>query len=79
MAVSRRAFAVLGGDRRVLLFLQRRNIMSSTFRAEKALEKLQTNPYYEKYSKKIAEFQKFVIHLKLGVLISACAGSRRLG
>jgi hypothetical protein len=40
--------------------------MSSPFRAEKVIEELKNNPYYEKYSKKISAFQRFV------VLISAC-------
>lgn len=35
--------------------------MSSTSRAEKAMEELRKNPYYEKYSKKISAFQKFVM------------------
>jgi hypothetical protein len=36
--------------------------MSSLFRAEKIMEELKNNPYYEKYSKKISAFQKFVVH-----------------
>jgi hypothetical protein len=35
---------------------------SSTFLAEKIMEELKNNPYYEKYSKKISAFQKFVAY-----------------
>jgi hypothetical protein len=52
-------FVGLSWKNYVLRFLQNRN-MCSTFRAEKAIEELRKNPYYEKYSKKISAFQKFV-------------------
>jgi hypothetical protein len=41
---------------------------SSTFRAEKIIEELKNNPYYEKYSKKISAYQKFVVY-QIEVLI----------
>ncbi|KAJ9582667.1 hypothetical protein L9F63_022988 [Diploptera punctata] len=37
--------------------LQYRSIMTSSYRTAKAIEELQNNPYYEKYSKKIATLQ----------------------
>ncbi|KDR09704.1 ATP synthase mitochondrial F1 complex assembly factor 1 [Zootermopsis nevadensis] len=56
MAVLSRGYAVVAWNWGVLL-QQRRNIMSSIFRAEKAIEDLQNNPYYEKYCRKITAFQ----------------------
>jgi hypothetical protein len=61
MALFKTAFAVWCCNRNVIHIARNRNIMSSSFRAEKAMEELQNNPYYEKYSKKISKFQKFVI------------------
>lgn len=36
----------------------RRTIMTSSSRMEKMTEELKTNPYYEKYAKKIADLQQ---------------------
>lgn len=38
--------------------LQKRNIVMSAHRMEKAVEDLKSNPYFEKYSKKIATLQE---------------------
>lgn len=57
MAQFKRLFVVLCSNKNVLHFPQNRNMMSSTFRAEKIKEELKNNPYYEKYSKKISAFQ----------------------
>lgn len=35
-----------------------RGVATSVVRMEKALEKLQTNPYYEKYAERIARLQQ---------------------
>jgi hypothetical protein len=59
MAEISRLFVRLSWKNYALRFLQNRN-MSSTSRAEKVMEELQKNPYYEKYSKKISAYQKFV-------------------
>jgi hypothetical protein len=64
MSLTSRGFAVLAWARRELVFHQRRTVMASPFRAKKAIEELHNNPYYEKYSKKISAFQKFVVHFK---------------
>lgn len=61
MAHLKRLFVVLCSNKNVLHFPESRN-MSSLFRAEKIMEELKNNPYYEKYSKKISAFQKFVVH-----------------
>jgi hypothetical protein len=62
MAQLRRLIVVLCSSKNVLHLPQNRNMMSSTFRAEKVMEELKNNPYYEKYSKKISAFQKFVVY-----------------
>lgn len=56
MAEISRVFVRLCWKNYALRFLQNRN-MSTTSRAEKAMEELRKNPYYEKYSKKISAFQ----------------------
>lgn len=38
-----------------------RPIMTSPFRAEQAIEELKQNPFFDKYSQKIATLQRFVI------------------
>jgi hypothetical protein len=60
MAEISRLFVRLSWKTYALRFLQNRH-MSSTFRAENTMEELRKNPYYEKYSKKISAFQKFVM------------------
>lgn len=41
-----------------LLFMQTRGISTTSITMEKALEKLKTNPYYEKYANRIAKLQE---------------------
>ncbi|XP_069693044.1 ATP synthase mitochondrial F1 complex assembly factor 1 isoform X2 [Periplaneta americana] len=57
MALSSRRFYVLCNKSILFKFTQRRRIMASPFRKEKAIEELKNNPYYEKYAQKIATFQ----------------------
>jgi len=60
MAEISRVFVRLCRKNYALRFLKNIN-MSTSSRAEKVMEELQKNPYYEKYSKKISAFQKFVM------------------
>ncbi|GFG28237.1 hypothetical protein Cfor_06741 [Coptotermes formosanus] len=53
--------------------------MSSTFREEKAMEELRKNPYYEKYSKKISAFQKFVVFYITFKYRSECMSLKAVG
>lgn len=43
---------------RCVLYPNRRNIMTTSAKAEKVIEEMKKNPYYEKYSKKIADLQQ---------------------
>lgn len=48
----------LKGSRLTVRTSDERCIMTSRARLEKVLEELQRNPYYDKYSQKIAKLQK---------------------